>query len=568
MAEERIGRGEIGGKAQGLARIEDILSRGVDGGAFPEFIVDIPWYKVIATDWFDAFMQRNRLYDVALSDTRDEHLANAFQRADLPAELVAELRGIATEVQAPLAIRSSSLLEDALQEPFAGVYATKMIPNNQFSIEARLRTLVEGVKFVYASTFSRGAKSYRLALGREDGAEKMAVMIQEVVGCRHGDRFYPHLSGVARSHNFYTLGHARPEHGVISLALGLGKTVVDGGRTWTYCPAFPKAKPPFGSTKELLSQTQTRFWSVNMGRPPTYDPARETEYLLEGDLRHAEEDGVLRYLASTYDPQSDRIIMGTGRPGPRVLDFGPLLAIGDIPLNGMLRSLLAVCEESLRNAVEIEFAVNLGRGPGERARLGFLQVRPMLVSKERVTVQEHELHEDTVLVASEQVLGNGQIDSIADIVYVRRDVFSAKDTWLIAAELDDMNRLLLEAGRPYLLVVIGRLGTVDPWLGIPVKWGQVSGAKVVVEAATPEMNVDMSQGSHFFHNITCLRILYFSAGRGERRAVDWEWLEARDAVHESRYVRHVMLDKPLHIKVDGSTGWGVIYHERSNQVGD
>jgi len=393
-------------------------------------------------------------------------------------------------------------------------------------------------------------------------------MVQEVVGQRHGDRFYPHVSGVARSYNFYALGHAKPENGVINLALGLGKTVVDGGRSWTYCPAFPKAKPPYGSTKELLSQTQAQFWSVNMGKPPTYDPVRETEYLLEGDLRHAEEDGVLRHLASTYDPQSDRIIMGIGRPGPRVLDFSPLLELGDIPLNDLLRNLLSVCQEALNNPVEIEFAVNFGQAAGASARFGFLQVRPMLVSKERVEVSEHELCGDNVLVASEQVLGNGQIDSITDIVYVRPDVFSAKESWLIAAELDEMNRLLLEADRPYLLVVIGRLGSVDPWLGIPVKWGQVSGAKVVVEAATPEMNVDMSQGSHFFHNITCLRILYFSSGRGERHPVKWEWLDTQKVVRESRFVRHVALDSPLHIKADGNTGMGVICHERSDQVGD
>jgi hypothetical protein len=562
----QIGTGEIGGKARGLARLETTLAHGLDRGAFPEFDVEIPWFWVIATDWFDLFMERNRLYDIALSDTRDQHMANAFQRTELPAELVGELRKLIAEIHVPLAIRSSSLLEDAIDEPFAGVYDTKMVPNNQFSAESRLRTLVEAVKFVYASTFSKNAKSYRQAMGRTDRDEKMAVMIQEVVGLRHGDRFYPNLSGVARSHNFYAFGNAKPENGVVSLALGLGKTIVDGGRAWTFCPAYPKAKPPYGSTKELLTQTQIEFWSVNMGKPPTYDPIQETEYLFEGDLSHAEEDGVLRELASTYNAQSDRITIGTGSPGPRVLNFAPILELSDIHLNDLVKGLLEVCENALGNPVEIEFAVNFGESAPRRARFGFLQVRPMYVSDDHVEVPEEELQGDRTVVASEHVLGNGESSVIKDIVYVKPDAFSAKDTWLIAAELEEMNRELLKAGRPYLLVVLGRLGTSDPWLGIPVKWGQVSGAKVVVEASSTGMNVDMSQGSHFFHNVTCLRILYFSTDKTERYPVNWEWLERQKEVRDLRFVRHVALGEPLHVKVDGQSCRGVILSERRDTI--
>jgi hypothetical protein len=405
-------------------------------------------------------------------------------------------------------------------------------------------------------------------MGRPHTDEKMAVIIQELVGLRHGDRFYPNVSGVARSYNFYSLGYTRPENGVVSLALGLGKTIVDGGRTWTYCPAYPKVRPPFGSMKELLTQTQTQYWSVNMGKPPTYDPIQETEYLFEGDLGHAEKDGALKELASTYDPQTDRLTMGTGRPGARVLDFAPLLELNEIPLNELVRSLLSACEDELGNPVEIEFAVNFGQGAANGARFGFLQVRPMFISDDRVEVKEQELRGDHVLVASEQVLGNGQLDCIKDIVYVKPDAFSAKDSWLIVAELDEMNRQLLDAGRPYLLVVLGRLGTSDPWLGIPVKWGQVSGAKVVVEASSSDMSVDMSQGSHFFHNVTCLRILYFSTDKTGEYPVNWDWLERQKEIRESQYVRHVTLDEPLHVKVDGKSGRGVICCERADPVSD
>lgn len=564
----KIGDGEIGGKAQGLVRLDHILRDKLGTSAYPDIVVDIPWFWVVATDWFDLFMEKNRLYDLALSDTRDRHMANAFQRAELPEELLDELRKLIAEVHVPLAVRSSSLLEDALKEPFAGVYATKMIPNNQFSVDARLRTLAEAVKFVYASTFTRDAKSYRRAMGRSDDEEKMAVLVQEVVGLRHGDRFYPNVSGVGRSYNFYALGHAQSENGVVSLALGLGKTIVDGGRSWTYCPEFPNAKPPFGSMKELLTQTQTRFWSVNMGKPPSYDPARETEYLFDGDLGHAERDGTLQKLASTFDPQSERLCLGTGSPGPRVLTFAPLLELDDIPFNGLARDLLTACEDELGNPVEVEFAVNIDPDAAGHVRFGCLQVRPMFVSRDRVKIQDQELHGESVFVASEQVLGNGQVDNIKDVVYVKPDAFSAKDSWLIAAELDEMNRGLITAERPYLLVVLGRLGTTDPWLGIPANWGQVSGAKVIVEAYSSAMSVDMSQGSHFFHNVSCLGVLYFSADKTGQYPVNWQWLNRQKEVRDAQFVRHVTLDEPLLVKADGKSGWGVIRCEGTDTISD
>ena len=562
----RIGAGEIGGKAQGLASIKDTLEGQFNPTAYPGFSVGIPPFTVITTEMFDRFMERNRLHDIALSDVRDHHVANAFQKADLPEALVGELRELIAGVHAPLAIRSSSLLEDAMQEPFAGVYGTKMVPNNQFSTEARLRTLIEAVKLVYASTFFQNAKSYRRAAGRSPGEEKMAVIIQEIVGRRHGNRFYPTVSGVARSYNFYSLGHARPENGVVSLALGLGKTIVEGGRAWTYCPAFPKAEPPFGSTKELLKQTQTVFWAVNMGKPPTYDPLRETEYLSRADLKDAEDDRVLQHVASTYDVQSDRISMGTGVPGPRVLNFSPILQLNEIPLNDLVKDLLSTCERAFGSPVEIEFAVNDAPERGQPWRFGFLQVRPMFVSEDIVEVKEEELLGENVLVASEQVLGNGTLDTVKDVVFVKPDAFSARDTGLIAAELDDVNRRLVEAGRPYLLIAIGRLGTADPWVGIPVQWGQVAGAKAIVEASVTDMNVDMSQGSHFFHNVTSFEVLYFSTDKTGRFPVHWQWLEQQKLGRDGRFVRHVTLDEPLHIAVDGKSGRGVISHGRSDEV--
>ncbi len=553
-----IGAGAIGGKAEGLKKIKDILETHFGQDALPGISVSIPRMTVITTDIFETFLKINDLHDIAYSDTRDDALARAFLRADLPTELLGDLRSIVEEVRSPLAIRSSSLLEDALREPFAGVYATKMIPNNQLSADERFRTLVEAIKFVYASTFFQDAKSYLRATGRPVTDERMAVIIQEVVGHRYGDRYYPQVSGVARSFNFYCTGHARPENGVVSLALGLGKTIVDGGVVWTYSPAYPKVNPLHSSASELLEITQNTFWAVNMGKPPSYDPIREAEYLCRGDLGQAEEDGTLRFIASTYDGQGDRIVPGTGPDGPRILTFAPLLHFGEIPLNQCLGRLLELCQDAYRSPVEIEFAVALDPERGRPARLGFLQVRPMLVSDAVIDVKVAELTEQQVLVASGRVLGNGVEETLMDVVYVKPDTFVAKETRQMVRELDEINRSLQNDGRPYMLIVFGRLGSQDPWLGIPVAWGQVAGAKVIVEATLPQMNVDMSQGSHFFHNLASFQVLYFSMDRTAAYPIRWEWFDRQEVVRETPFVRHVRLDAPLAVKVDGRTGRGLI----------
>lgn len=545
-----IGGGSPGGKAQGLIFINATL---FDAAAFPEIPVNIPRFTVLRTDVFDAFMEKNALADIAHSDAADDRIAHAFQKADFPVQYIGDLRALVASLKTPVAVRSSSMLEDALHEPFAGIYATKMIPNNQPDIDTRFRKLIEAIKFVYASTFFKAAKDYRNATGRGPSDEKMAVIVQEVVGQRHQDRYYPEVSGVARSYNFYPLGKTRPEDGVVSLALGLGKTIVDGGRCWTYSPSRPKANPPYGSAAEWLKQTQTQFWAVTMGKPPAYDPIKETEYLLEASLTDAERDNTLKLLASTYDGQSERIMPGTSGSGPRILTFAPLLVLNELPLNPLIQSLLSVCEQAVGSAVEIEFAMTL-----KPVRFGFLQVRPMHVSDERIILAENEMTGDDLLLASEQVLGNGGIDTLRDVVYVRPEQFDAKFTPKIAAEIEAINRALVEAGRPYLLIGFGRWGSSDSWLGTPVQWGQISGAKVIVEATLPNMDIDMSQGAHFFHNISSFRVSYFSVKHSGKYQIDWTWLDAQESLTKTQFVRHVKLSTPLAVKVDGRTGKGVI----------
>jgi hypothetical protein len=556
-----IGSGSIGGKAHGLAKMKGILESSLKDRFAPEISVGIPATTVITTDFFDMFMNQNDLADVVHGETRDGVISHAFQRANLPVQLVGDLRALAQQVRTPLAIRSSSMLEDAMFEPFASVYATKMISNNRPDADTRFMRLVEAVKFIYASTFFADARNYMRATHHSTMDEKMAVIIQEVIGTRHGDRFYPDISGVARSYNFYPTGHAAPEDGVVDLALGLGRTIVDDGTAWSYSPAYPQADPPYNSIGDLLKHSQTTFWAVNMGKPPAYDPTNETEYMSKCDLGHAEYDGALRNIASTYSPQNDRIVIGTGNKGPRVVNFAPILRMDLLPLNEFLKALLKICEDVLGSLVEIEFAITLDSQRAAPAHFGFLQVRPMVVSQADVDLDPGELEGDNVLVASTNVLGNGLLDGICDVVFVKPEKFDTEHTRTIAGELDSLNIALADSKTPYLLIGFGRWGTSDPQGGIPVKFGQISGAKVIVEASLPDMDFGMSQGSHFFHNVTSFKVFYFSVPHGGQYRIRWECLAGQKTVRETDFVKHVRFPSPITVKVDGKTGRGVVFCE-------
>lgn len=556
-----IGPGEIGGKASGLAFAKDILAAHFVDHPFGPIEIGIPRMVVLATGVFDRFMERNKLYEVACSDMPDERIAYAFQKADFPAEFIGDLQGLISAVHTPLAIRSSSLLEDAMFEPFAGVYETKMIPNNQADVMTRFHRLVEAIKFVYASVFFRGAKDYIKITGNKVTDEKMAVIIQEVVGSLRSQRYYPTLAGVARSHNFYPMGRACPEDGVVDLALGLGKTIVDGGLAWSYCPAYPQIAPPTASPSELLKLTQTQFWAVNMGKPPDHDPIKETEFLIKGTLAEAEYDGALDLVASTYRAQDDRMVMGTGSDGPRAVTFAPILDGGELPLNELLKVLLKRCEETVGSEVEIEFALTTDPQREHPPRFGFLQVRPMVVSHGKVDVSDEELLGEKVLAGTTKALGNGLIEDIRDVVYVKPQGFEAKFTRLIAEELATINRQIVDDKVPYLLIGFGRWGSSDPWLGIPVEWSQISGARVIIEATLPTMDIELSQGSHFFHNLTSFQVCYLAIHHAGDYQIDWAWLDGQPEVSHGDYVRHVRLQTPLKVKVDGRSGRGVISHD-------
>lgn len=553
-----LGDGELGGKAAGLAFIKQTIDERFPGNSFESLRVDIPRMTVLRTGLFERFLHYNEIDTAALADLADEQIARRFQKADLPAAIVGDLMALIRATRAPLAVRSSSLLEDALYEPFAGVYATKMIPNNQPDSESRFRKLMEAIKFVYASTYFRKAREYCLATDHDLAQERMAVIIQEVVGYRFDSKFYPTVSGVARSFTFYPSGPARREEGVVHLALGLGKTIVDGGAAWSYSPAHPRNPPPYTSLRELAKNTQTRYWAVNLGQPAEYDPLHENEYLVQADLAEAESEGSLGYVCSTYDPDSDRLNMGLSGSGPRLLDFAPILQGRIVPLSELLQALLAMSRERVGAEVELEFALAFDPARSRQGRFGFLQVRPMAVHSAPTELGLDKLDPERILVRSDSVLGAGVLEGLRHIVYVKPRQFDAAETPRIAQELERINARLLAEHTPYILIGFGRWGSADPWLGIPVNWSQICAARAIVEGTLPQMNPDLSQGSHFFHNLSSLGVPYFSVPHAEREGIRWDWLESLPAMEETALLRHVVSPDGLRIAVDGKSGKGVI----------
>jgi len=501
-------------------------------------------------------MDLNGFSEAELETLSDTEIGLAFQRASLPPTILGDLRVISEKAGRPLALRSSSLLEDAMFRPFAGVYETKMTPNNQPDPEVRYRKLLEAVKFVYASCFMAGARAYRGTLPEAAG-EKMAIVIQGVVGEGRGDRFYPLISGVARSFNYYPPGDADRSEGVVELALGLGKSIVDDAAGYSYLPTRPRRPPLAGSVGDLLDLSQRQFWAVNMGTPPAFDPAAEDEYLVRCDLEDADYDNTLRHVASTVEAGSDRITPGTGRPGARLVNFGPLLG-GDALLNRAVSRILDACKDAVGDDVEIEFAAETQGASSGEVHLTLLQVRPMVAAGATVSLEEADLTHESVLLASRRIVGDGVIEGIRDVVYVKPAGFDFSRTRDIAQELTRLNAGLVKANRPYLLLGFGRWGSSDPWLGIPVAWSSVAGARAIVEATVSERVVEPSQGSHFFHNLISFQVPYFHIGPGEDPGIRWDRLDACRAEFETDHLRHIEFPVPLRVEADGRAGWGRI----------
>lgn len=554
----RIGGGSLGGKARGLAFIDNILKNYLRPTFFPNVRIRIPRSIILCTEVFARFMELNELLPKVIENNTDEEIIRQFMAARFPAAVEEDLRAIVQRNQHPLAIRSSSLLEDTLYQPFAGIYATVMIPNSDPDANIRYKELEQAIKYVYASTYLRGAKNYIEATGHRLEEEQMAVIIQEVAGRRYQQHYYPHYSGVARSYNYYPFGDARQADGIVNLAVGLGKTIVDGGVSAQFCPRFPSIMPQFATRRDYYSNSQKQFYALNLASHPLEEKPSEEENLDLLDMKTAEEHGTIEYMASTFCSEDDSLYEGIFRKGTRVINFAPILQSEYIPLAKVLRLLLDLCETAMNCPVEIEFAGVLGKNFDDVSEFDFLQVRPMVKEEGTVEIDHAALPREEILLRSDRVLGNG-IVRLADIVYVRPDTFRNSMTKEMATEISEINRALVDGHRPYLLIGPGRWGSADPWLGIPVRFPGISGAHAIVETSLPNMLPDPSQGSHFFQNLTSFHISYFTTRHfNEEDRIDWEWLDSLPVVAETPWIRHVRAPEAVEIRVDGQTGAGVI----------
>jgi len=555
----RIGSGSLGGKARGLAFVRHLLRTRRITRRFPGVRITVPPAVVIATDMFDLFLAENNLGDFALHCDNDTEIQQRFLDAAMPVPLQENLKAFLSEVEYPVAVRSSSLLEDSQYQPFTGVYETFMLGNQQPSLQTRLDELSEAIKRVYASTFSQHAKAYVRATPYRLEEEKMAVILQQVVGTAHGSRFYPDFSGVVRSHNFYPVEPMTFADGIAAVALGLGRTVVDGGKCLSFCPRYPRNLLQFSSVEDILANTQTEFCAlaldgIHHGGGPGH--LREARFGLDV----AEADGTLHAVASTYSADNQAVYDGLSRPGPRVVTFAPMLKHEMFPLASILELLVRAGEDALGNPVEIEFAVRLPRTDNESSEFGFLQIRPLTLARDHQDLSIGDVDSSQLICQSTKVLGNGRIENLHDIVVVDSQRFERSRSQEVARAVAHFNATLSAENRPYLLIGVGRWGSNDPWLGIPVEWDEISGARAIVEAGFHDFRVTPSQGSHFFQNLTAFQIGYFTvnpdAGEG---AIDWPWLAEQAAVEEQGCVRHLQFSQPLRIVMNSKTSQGVIF---------
>ena len=553
----RLGGGSIGGKARGLAFINALLKQHGVRHRFADVLIAVPNSAAIGTDIFDAFLDENQLRPLVVQDVDDEHVRQAFLAATLPSSIRNDLAAYLEVVRHPLAVRSSSLLEDSLGQPFAGIYRTYMIPNNHLNLEVRLRQLCDAIKLVYASTYSRAAKAYMEATGYHVEEEKMGVILQEMVGSPYGDHFYPTFSGVARSYNFYPLGKLRPEEGIACVALGLGKMVVEGGEMLMFSPCHPTILPQFTDRKSMLANSQRSFYALHMGRGAGHSPMNADANVLTYDLEVAERDGTLAHVGSVYSRENDTLYDGLNRPGIRVVSFAHVLKSRVFPLAEILKLLLDIGQRGMACPVEIEFAVNMKPRP---MLFGVLQIRPTVSDESDERVLLDGVDQERLLCYSPQTMGNGSIRGLHDILFVKPESFDSVQTRRIAGEIGQLNERIKQTGRPTLLIGPGRWGSADPWLGIPVTWEQISTAQAIVETSLHDFVITPSQGTHFFQNLTSFRIGYLTVNPTSGGGfVDWEWLSRQPVAAETPFVRHVRLPEPVEVRLDGRSRRGVIY---------
>lgn len=554
----RIGDGSIGGKARGLAFINSIIKKNNIFNKFNGVIVTIPRTVVLSTDIFDDFMEENNLYKVGLSDASDEEIVEQFINAKLPSRVYQDLYAFISVIKNPIAIRSSSKLEDSHYQPFAGIYSTYMIPKTSNST-LMIKMLSDAIKCVYASVYFRASKAYMAATSNVIDEEKMGIVLQEVCGKQYGSRFYPTISGVARSINFYPIEPEKSEDGIANIAFGLGKQIVDGGISLRFSPKYPKKILQLSSPDMALKDTQKYFYSLDMC-PTKFSPSTDDGInLLKKDIQSAEKDSSFRYAASTYDFQNNVVRDGTLYEGKRIITFANVLKFDAFPLSEILQTLLDVGQKEMNNPIEIEFAVDLNVEKGEPFVFNFLQIRPIVDNDQTVDIDMDDVDKDDTIIYCESALGNGVIEDIHDFVYIKPEAFNTLDSKKIAVEVGSLNENFIEEQKNYVLVGPGRWGSSDPSLGIPVKWADISQARVIVESGLENFRIDPSQGTHFFQNLTSFRVGYFTINPYINEGFyDLEYLGKQETHFENQYIRHVRFKEPIQVQIDGKNNRGVV----------
>ena len=556
----KIGKGSMGGKARGLAFVANLLQRlPAIHKKFEDVNIFVPQTLVVTTEGFDAFIEENDLKELAKSDAPDEEIAKAFHSANFPQWIAEELKAYLEQINYPLAVRSSSLLEDAQFRAYAGLYRTYMLPNDHSDLNLRLEQLINAVKLVYASTYFRDPKAFSKRVGHRTEEEKMGVIIQQLVGERYGNYFYPTISGVAQSHNYYPFAKMKPEEGIATVALGLGKTVMEGEKALRFSPRYPQLLPQRSTVEDILENSQQFFYALNMGEDSPDVAILEDANLAKRDVSDADEEAPVKLLASTYIPEEHRIRDSAHMTGYRVLTFAQVLKYGQFPLAEVLSDVLDLGQEGMGCPVELEFSVNMPRNPDQKSEFAFLQLRPMTARAELLQVKISDDEIARSFCVSSHALGNAEKNDMADILFVKPGAFDPAKTLQIAREIGELNAGLLNESRKYLLVGPGRWGSADRWLGIPVSWAEICGVGAMVETSSSELKADPSQGSHFFHNITTLGITYATVLDENSGVVDWNWLTSQPLANETTHIGHIQLDKPFILKVDGRSSKCVMY---------
>jgi CheY-like chemotaxis protein len=554
----KIGNGSLGGKARGLAFVANLLQRlPAIHKKFEDVNIFVPQTLVVTTEGFDAFVEANDLKKLAKSNVPDEEIAEAFRNASFPRWIAEALKAYIAKIKYPLAIRSSSLLEDAQFRAYAGLYRTYMLPNVDPDLETRLKQLISAIKLVYASTFFQDPKAFSKRVGHRTEEEKMAVIVQQLVGEHYGDYFYPTMSGVAQSHNYYPFAKMRPEEGIATVALGLGKTVMEGGKALRFSPKYPQLLPQRSTVDDILENAQQFFYALKMAEDHRALGILEDANLEKRDASDADEEPPVKLLASTYIPEEHRIRDSADMPGYRVLTFAQIMKYGRFPLAEILTEVLALGQEGMGCPVELEFSVNMPKDPQLKPQFAFLQLRPMTARADLLQVEISDDEAARAFCVSCRALGNAEKKDMADILFVKPNGFDPAKTPQIAREISELNAGLLNESRKYLLIGPGRWGSADRWLGIPVSWADICGVGAMVETSSSRLKADPSQGSHFFHNITTLGIIYATVSEDD--FIDWHWLTSQPVANETVHVVHLKLDKPFTLKVDGRSSKCVMY---------